>query len=92
MEDNLRWAVIDVFGERLHSFLTEVFAEISIGSDSLRKELESKAVRKSRRTKPPVSQAGTSATDQTNSSVRKTPTRSRDDSAKSPRGTQRRKR
>ena len=55
MEDNLRWAVIDVFGERLNSFLVNVFAEMSIGSASLLKELELKAVRKSRRTKIPVS-------------------------------------
>ena len=55
MEDNLRWAVVDVFGDRLNSFLTEVFTEMSIGSTALLKELESKAVRKSRRNKIPIS-------------------------------------
>ena len=55
MEDNLRWAVVDIFGERLNSYLTNLFAEMSIGSDALLKELGSKAVRKSRRTKIPIS-------------------------------------
>ena len=55
MEDNLCWAVVDIFGESLNSYLTNLFAEMSIGSDALLKELESKAVRKSRRTKIPIS-------------------------------------
>ena len=75
LEDNIRWAVLDLFGEKLNGFLKEVFADISFGSAALLKELESKAVRKSRRIKMPISQGDTKITEKTNSSMRKTPTR-----------------
>ena len=75
LEDNIRWAVLDLFGEKLNGFLKEVFADTSFGSRELLKELESKAVRKSRRIKMPISHGDTKSAEKTTSSLRKTPTR-----------------
>lgn len=42
-EDTLRWSILAIFGEKLQSFLHDLFQEFQIGSDSFLKELRAMA-------------------------------------------------
>ena len=92
-EDELRWSVLAIFGEKLQTFLHDTFLELQIGSDSFIKELRALAKKVRKPARRYTMQCGASALQDRSASGKRTPTRSalNDDGGKSPHGSSRKK-
>lgn len=85
-EDTLRWSILAIFGEKLQSFLHDMFQELQIGSEAFIKELRGLAKKVKKPARRMTTQCGTSVLQDRSASGRRTPTRAAflDDGGKSP--------